>query len=34
MPEENLYRMESELYNMRRQMDKLRNMVKDKAMEN
>ena len=33
-PEENLYRMESELHNMRRQMDKLRNMVIDKAMEN
>ena len=26
--------MESELYNMRREMDELRNAVKDKAMEN
>ena len=33
-PEENLYRMESELCNVRREMDKLRNAVKDKAVEN
>ena len=33
-PEENSSRMESELYNMMREMDELRNAVKDKAMEN
>ena len=33
-PEENLYRMESKLHNMRWQMEKIRNMVIDKAMEN
>ena len=32
--EENSSKMESELHNMRREMDKLRNAVKDKAMEN
>ena len=34
MPEENSSRMESELRNMRREMDELRNAVKDRAMEN
>lgn len=32
--EENLSRMESELYNMRREMDKLRSAVKEKTLEN
>ena len=31
---ENSSKMESELRNMRREMDKLRNAVKDRAMEN
>ena len=31
--EENFYRMESELCNVRREMDKLRNAIKDKAVE-
>ena len=34
MPEENSSRMESELRNMRKEMDELRNAVKDRAMEN
>ena len=34
MSEENLTRMESELRNMRREIDELRNAMKDKAMEN
>lgn len=34
MSEENLSRMESELCNMRREMDELRSVVKEKAMEN
>ena len=33
-PEENFSRMERELSNMRRKMDKLRNVVKDRAVEN
>jgi len=33
-PEENSSRMESELHNRRREMDKLRNVVEDKVMEN
>ena len=33
-PEENSSRMESELRNMRREMDELKNAVKDKAVEN
>ena len=33
-PEENLSRMESELCNIRREMDKLRNAVKDRVVEN
>ena len=32
--EENSSRMESKLRNMRREMDELRNVVKDKAVEN
>ena len=31
---ENLSRMESELHNMRREMDELRSVVKDKTFEN
>ena len=34
MPEENSSRMESELCNMGREMDELRNAVKDRAVEN
>ena len=34
MLEENSSRMEMELRNMRREMDELRNVAKDKAMEN
>ena len=34
MPEENSSRMESELRNMRKEMDELRNAVKDRAVEN
>ena len=34
MPEENSSRMESELHNMRREMDELKNAIKDKVMEN
>lgn len=34
MSEENLSKMESELRNMRREMDELRGVVKEKAMEN
>ena len=34
MSKENLSRMESELRNMRREIDELRNAMKDKAMEN
>ena len=34
MPEENSSRMESELRNMRREMDELKNAVKDRAVEN
>ena len=33
-PEENSFRMESELCNVRREMDKLRNAIKDKTVEN
>ena len=33
-PEENLSRMESKLRNIRREMDELRNAVKDRAVEN
>ena len=33
-PVENSSKMESELYNMRREMDKLKNVAKDKAVEN
>ena len=33
-PEENFSKMERELSNMRRKMDKLRNVVKDRAVEN
>ena len=33
-PVENSSKMESELYNMRREIDKLKNVVKDKAVEN
>ena len=32
--EENLSKMKSELRNMRREMDELKNAVKDKAVEN
>ena len=32
--EENSSRMESEFYSMRREMDELRNAVKDKTVEN
>ena len=34
MPEENSSTMESELHNMKREMEKLRNVLKDRAMEN
>ena len=34
MPEENSSRMESKLRKMRREMDELKNVVKDKAVEN
>ena len=34
MPEENSSRMESKLHKMRREMDELKNVVKDKAVEN
>ena len=34
MPEENSSRMESKLSKMRREMDDLKNVVKDKAVEN
>ena len=34
MPEENSSRMESKLCKMRREMDELKNVVKDKAVEN
>ena len=34
MPEENSSRMESKLHNMRREMDELKNAVKDRAVEN
>ena len=33
-PEENTSRVESELPNMRREMDELKNAVKDRAVEN
>ena len=33
-PEENSSRMESELCNMKREMDELKNALKDRAMEN
>ena len=33
-PVENSSKMESELYNMRREIDKLKNVVKDKVVEN
>ena len=34
MSEENLSKMENELRKMRREMDELRNVVKDRAVEN
>ena len=34
LPEENSSTMESELHNMKREMEKLRNVLKDRAMEN
>ena len=34
MPKENSSRMESKLRKMRREMDELKNVVKDKAVEN
>ena len=32
--EENLFRMESKLHNMKREMDELRNVVKDRVVAN